>query len=106
MSNTNDSDWNSYAEEEYLKYLNDERKLYAWVLKNYGNFDADTARTEANEFYNFEERGTSHRGLVFHDLAWHWAMLKIHGEQYWLNEPGLETPSEDYELESIKLDEN
>jgi hypothetical protein len=40
---------------------------------------------------------TSFRGLAFHDLAWHWAMLRLKGEMYWQRHPDLAKPSAAYE---------
>jgi hypothetical protein len=44
-----------------------------------------------------------HRGLLFHDEAWHWAMLQTAGPQYWVNRPELKQPSAAYRLESAAL---
>ncbi|WP_406673847.1 hypothetical protein WBK31_35620 [Nonomuraea sp. N2-4H] len=40
--------------------------------------------------------GEPYRGLVFHDEAWHWAMLGIYGERYWVAHPELADPPPEY----------
>jgi hypothetical protein len=90
-------------EEDYVAYLNAERKLFAWCLEKYGQHSATKAEDEALSFYPYEPTSDSHRGLVFHDEAWHWAMLKVHGAMYWKEHPELQSPSEDYKRESKKL---
>ena len=95
-----------WSEEEYVAYLNGERELFAWCLKKYGSFSVESAREEALSFYEYEPASAPHRGLVFHDEAWHWAMLKIHGDLYWKKHPELESPSEEYEKEAARLHNN
>ena len=80
-----------------------ERKLYSWCLVNYGNFTHKDAEKEALNFYKYESEENEYRGLVFHDESWHWAMIKIYGEKYWINKPELSSPSKEYDLESKKL---
>ena len=88
--NGSPSDW---TEAEYLAYLSAERQLYAWVLRELGQWDASRAEAEALAFYGDEAPDAPNRGLVFHDEAWHWAMLRLHGNGYWWTRPGLQTPS-------------
>lgn len=88
--------WPDRTEAEYLANLGDERRSFAWALCNYGGFSAADAHAEALAFYPYEEPGTSYRGLIFHDEAWHWAMLRIHGEGYWRTHPELEQPPREY----------
>lgn len=86
----------TWTEDEYVDYLQRERRLFAWTLQNYGEFSPADAEREANKFYEYEPPSTEVRGLVFHDEAWHWAMLTIHGEGYWRSRPELEQPSREY----------
>lgn len=86
-------DW---GEEEYLRYLHDERRSYAWVMRRYGDLDAARADAAALERYPYEPADAHSRSLVFHDEAWHWAMLDLHGAQYWVSHPHLATPSAEY----------
>jgi hypothetical protein len=85
-------------EEAYGSYLERERELFAWCLETYGSFDKKTAREEAEKFYYYESSDDESRGLVFHDEAWHWAMLGIFGNAYWKSHPELEKPSADYRM--------
>jgi hypothetical protein len=59
---------------------------------------------EALHAYPYEPSSDAYRGLAFHDEAWHWAMLTIHGDMYWLRDRALEVPSEAYRLESESFD--
>jgi hypothetical protein len=86
-------------ESEYLAQLAEERHLYKWCLMKYAVIDCDSAEKESIEFYPYEETEVHIRGLVFHDEAWHWAMLRVYGENYWVKNPGLEKPSIEYENE-------
>lgn len=42
----------------------------------------------------------SSRGSLFHDSAWHWAMLHVVGEQYWQRRPDLAHESEGFREEA------
>jgi hypothetical protein len=55
----------------------------------------------AEQFYAYEAPGDPMRGLVFHDEAWHWAMLRLFGDRYWVARPDLERPSSEYRAESL-----
>ena len=99
MNSENQTTW---SEDEYVNYLNMERNLYSWCLEHYGDFTHEEARKEALNFYIYQSEKEEFRGLVFHDEAWHWAMLKIYGENYWLTKPELSSPCENYERESQK----
>ena len=85
-------DW---TETEYLEHLARERRMFAWVLRSYGSFSAADAHDAALARYPYEEPRDL-RGLIFHDEAWHWAMLHLHGEDYWLAHPQLGSPSREY----------
>ncbi|MEV7971652.1 hypothetical protein [Cellulomonas sp. NPDC089187] len=89
-----DSGW---SQEEYCRYLNAERRAYAWTLSELGGFTADTARSAAVEQYPYLGAADPYRGLVFHHESWHWAMLRLHGDRYWEREPGLLHPPSAYE---------
>jgi hypothetical protein len=85
--------WN---EEEYVKNLRAERRRYAWVMQRHGGLTPAQAQAAALEHYPYEASDAPHRGLVFHDEAWHWAMLEIHNSLYWVEHPELAEPSAEY----------
>jgi hypothetical protein len=91
-------DWD---EAEYVEHLVHARLLYAWVLCNYGAFSAEKARDAALAFYTYEAPHTKYRGLVFHDEAWHWAMLRLYGQGYWRGHPERWPPSREYRDASL-----
>ncbi|MGF1430988.1 hypothetical protein [Kitasatospora sp. LaBMicrA B282] len=88
-----DPEW---PEDEYLRCLRGERARYAWVLCTYGGMTSAQADAEAAAFYPYELPGAPHRGLVFHDEAWHWAMLGLRGDYYWGDHPDLAQPPAAY----------
>ncbi len=91
------------SEREYLEQLNQQKHMYCWCLVNHGSMSSKEAQDEAEDFYPYQPETESYRWLVFHDDAWHWAMLKIHGEQYWQKKPKLLDPCSKYEQEMDKL---
>ena len=93
-------------EKEYLTYLNAERQLYAWCLVRYGKYNGQEALEASEEFYEYEPIENEYRGLVFHDEAWHWAMLKAIGEFYWKTHSELADPTQEYRIEANKQHEN
>src|SRR5438132_209916 len=76
-------------EQEYLDCLEHERDMFAWVLVNFGRVAAPEAEEDALRTYPYEPPSPAGRGLVFHDRAWHWAMLTLHGPGYWRANPEL-----------------
>jgi hypothetical protein len=48
------------------------------------------------ERYPYESSDEPNRGLIFHDEAWHWAMLRIYGDAYAGDHPELAQPSAEY----------
>jgi len=94
VSDRSEGDW---SEEEYLRYLHDERRSYAWVMRRYGGLDAARAEAAALVRYPYEPADAPYRGLVLHDEAWHWAMLDLHGAQYRASHPHLAAPSAEYQ---------
>ncbi len=103
MSLNNQSNW---KESEYIQYLHHERHMFAWCFVAYGKSSEDDAKKLAEEFYYYEPADVGElRGLVFHDEAWHWAMLKIFGGQYWIKFPHLESVPTDYRIESARYDD-
>jgi hypothetical protein len=90
-------------ESEYLESLNYDRHMFAWCLVAFGKVPGPIARSRAEAFYPYESTTAELRGLVFHDEAWHWAMLQILGEQYWRERPELKYPSADYQAESQRI---
>lgn len=91
-------------EQDYVEALAHERHLFAWTLVRYGGYPPLTAKAHAENAYPFEPRGTEGRGLVFHDEAWHWAMIMIHGTCYWHDRPELVTASPEYRREAEQYD--
>lgn len=65
-------------------------------MQRYGGLTPIRAEEAALECYPYETSDALYRGLVFHDEAWHWAMLKIHGGSYWVEHPELVQPSAEY----------
>lgn len=94
----------NWTEQEYLDYLESERHMYAWCLVAYAGLLPSDAREAAQSFYPYEPAGKHLRGLVFHDHAWHWAMLRIVGESYWVKRPDLLEWSAEYRAESDAYD--
>jgi hypothetical protein len=91
------------GEKAYLEYLACETHMFAWCLITHGGIPLSAARAEAEQFYAYESATEPFRGIIFHDEAWHWAMLKLFGERYWMSHPELESPSTDYRVESHRL---
>lgn len=90
-------------EDEYLEYLRCERLLYAWCLERHGDYDPAVASDAALERYPFEPASNPNRGAIFHNEAWHWAMLAIHGGYYWHTHRELGVPSAEYRAEANRL---
>lgn len=95
-----------WDEKEYARYLNHERHMFAWCLVVHGGVSEPLSRSQATEFYPFESATEPQRGLVFHDEAWHWAMLRVFGEQYWQTRLELEQASADYRAESERYEQS
>ncbi len=85
-----------WSETEYIEHLLAERRRFAWVMQRHGGFSAADAEAAALEQYPYEASDAPYRGLVFHDRAWHWAMLKIYQDMYWVDHPDLAKPSAGY----------
>ncbi|MFJ6014901.1 hypothetical protein [Streptomyces sp. NPDC092952] len=88
--------WVEWDEVEYLDCLRSERRGYAWVMRRHGGLTREQAEVAALDRYPYEAPGAPYRGLVFHDEAWHWAMLAIHGDRYAAERPDLGSPSSEY----------
>lgn len=86
----------TWDEAEYLDCVQSERRGYAWVMQHHGGLAPKEARKAALERYPYEPPGAPYRGLIFHDEAWHWAMLAIHGDRYVAEHPELADPSPEY----------
>jgi hypothetical protein len=86
----------TWGEADYVEYLMDERRCFAWVMQRHGGRTADQAEAAALERYPYEASDEPFRGLIFHDEAWHWAMLEIHGEGYSVAHPEWRLPSAEY----------
>lgn len=87
------------SEIEYKLQLEEQRHMYAWCLYNIGGYSLNEAKIKASEFYKYEPASEQHRGLIFHDDAWHWAMLFLKGEQYWIENPEFKNESLEYSKE-------
>jgi hypothetical protein len=85
-----------WTEDEYVAYLHDERRCFAWVMERYGGRTPAQAEVAAQECYPYEASVVPFRGLIFHDHSWHWAMLAIHGRSYWVEHPQLLDPPPEY----------
>ena len=96
---------NPWTEQEYVEYLAHERHMYAWCLVHYKGMDATLASNAAVARYPYEEPSDEYRGLVFHNDAWHWAMLHIFGETYWVARPDLEDQSREYQDASAAFEQ-
>lgn len=83
-------------EQQYLQQLEHERYMFSWCFMTYVAMPEDIAKAKAAAFYPYQAPDEPHRELVFHDEAWHWAMLEIVGKQYWLSKPEYQTPSAQY----------
>ena len=90
-------------EDEYRRYLDNERWLFALALSDYGGISPEQAEREALERYPYEPPDTLYRGIIFHDLAWHRAMIRLHGHMYWVSRPELQRMPEAHRLESERL---
>ncbi|MFJ3921254.1 MULTISPECIES: hypothetical protein [Streptomyces] len=85
-----------WSEAEYLDCLRSERRGYAWVMRHHGGLTPPQAGEAALKRYPYEPDDAPFRGLIFHDEAWHWAMLVIHGDRYVVERPELASPSDAY----------
>ncbi len=89
---------NSY----YSEQIRIEKHMYKWCLIKYGSLNHELADKQANDFYNFESEDNEYKYIVFHEEAWHWAMIKIHGENYWIVDPSLKSIPSEYKDEYMK----
>jgi hypothetical protein len=95
--------WQTADEHEYLASLEHERHMFAWCLVEHGGWTQEAAARRAREAYPYQPPDYEHRGLVFHDLAWHWAMLTIFRDSYWRAHPELADATEEYHAESRRF---
>ncbi len=87
-------------ETDYLRRLDHERHMFVWCLARYGGLSPEAAAEQAAGFYAYHSPDDEHRSLVFHDEAWHWAMLQVRGAHYWKTHPQLASAGVDYRLEA------
>ncbi len=66
-------------------------------MQRYGGLSAAQAQAAALERYPYEAADAPYRGMIFHDPAWHWAMLRIHGDNYTREHPELMNPPAEYD---------
>lgn len=85
-----------WTEDDYRACLDAERRAFTWVMERYGDMPPPQATAAAIERYPYEPPESPNRGLVFHDEAWHWAMLRIHGDRYVVERPDLVDPPAAY----------
>lgn len=88
-------DW---TEDEYVEYLHGERRGFAWAMQQNGGCTPAQAEAAALKRYPYEASDTPFRGFIFHDHSWHWAMLAIHGDFYWVEHPELLDPPPEYRV--------
>jgi hypothetical protein len=86
-------------EADYRQRLHVERHMYAWTLVHTAGVEEAGAATRAEERYKLLPASDRYREMIFHDEAWHIAMLDLHGNCYWHREPGLEKSPEAYQQE-------
>ncbi|ROU09346.1 hypothetical protein [Lysobacter enzymogenes] len=93
-----DDDADAATPQDYSREIEDARFLFAWCLIRYGQVSQAQAHAQAREFYPDQAPGREYeRALLFHDESWHWAMLRIVGDAYWIHRPELaEAPPEYY----------
>ncbi|NMM91347.1 hypothetical protein B2J88_44800 [Rhodococcus sp. SRB_17] len=84
-------------EGEYTAYLLAERRCMAWALEMLGHLDPDAAAHFAKTMYPYESADDPDRGAIFHDQAWHYAMLRVFGEGYWQKHSDRLNPSTAYD---------
>ncbi|MEU2230075.1 hypothetical protein [Streptomyces vietnamensis] len=86
----------TWSEAEYTECLRGERRRYAWTMRHHGGLSPSEAWAAAMDWYPYEPGDAPYRGLVFHDEAWHWAMLAVHGDRYPVERPELVDPPTEY----------
>ena len=86
----------AFTEEQYALALDNIRYLFAWTLVRYGDFSHKKAKEEAMKQFPYQSENEDYRELVFHEEAWHWAMLFLYGENYWDNFPQYISFSDEY----------
>jgi hypothetical protein len=101
MENSQPGD--NWGEDEYLSYLDAERRLFAWCLVRFGRYSQVDAAKRANARYPYESSQEPYRWVMFHNLAWDWAMLELYGSGYWRSSPELAQPSDQYREKSDRL---
>ncbi|MGX1476124.1 UNVERIFIED_CONTAM: hypothetical protein RKD50_004932 [Streptomyces canus] len=83
----------TWAEAEYLDLLQSERRACAWVMRHRGGMSLPASPGGGPGVVPpYEPADHPHRGLVFHDEAWHWAMSRIHGGLPQHTPPGSDRP--------------
>ena len=87
------------TEEDYLNQLQQQRHMFEWCLLNIGAYSRDEIASASDRLFSYKPESDEYRWLVFHEDAWHWAMLEIKGEGYWRRFPSLIDPSAEYEQE-------
>ncbi|MCE9566688.1 MAG: hypothetical protein K8U57_32090 [Planctomycetes bacterium] len=97
MAEPSNSAWPNEA--EYNRYLANERRLFAWCIVRFGNHTSEEAERKALDRYPYEGPTEPHRGLVFHNLSWDWAMTELFGDCYWVHRPDLAGQLEQWRLE-------
>jgi hypothetical protein len=88
------------TEDTYRRKLESGRRMFAWCFERVGGRTAQEAEQAANEFYRYEPPEQEHRWLVFHEEAWHWAMGRLFGSDYFRTHPEYARPSAEYDRES------
>ena len=102
MAEQRQSPWKDEA--EYMAALTHERHMFAWCLLTVGNASGSEAQSRAELRYPYESATKPYRGIIFHDLAWHYAMSELFGLGYHKARPELGRPSDAYWAESKRFE--
>ena len=89
-------DW--WPDEEYVPYLEAERRLYAWILTRVSGVEPEEAMRRA--VARFEYQPMSERGTITHIGAWRIAMADLFGRRREPDEFGL---AEELEAQRMRL---
>ena len=91
----------AYSDDEYAAILAQERHMYAWTLETFGGYARADADARALWCYPSDPVEQNGHGLLFNDRAWHWAMIELHGSNFWTSKPKLlHAPAAYFEEES------
>ncbi|HSH96323.1 MAG TPA: hypothetical protein VK968_19405 [Roseimicrobium sp.] len=78
----------AYTDAEYVAILTQERHMYAWTLVTFGAFRTEDAESHALQHYPYDPVGQNNP-FLFHERAWHYAMIELHGSTFWTTKPEI-----------------